>query len=99
MKKDKQQAQQKANRKLAEKAIKAALATELITLISTFAEPNKKLKKLIGKATAAFAKEINKTAKPLIETPIVETPAANTSTETQPAPKKVTKPRTIKKAD
>jgi hypothetical protein len=70
MKKDKQKAQLKANRKKAEKAVKATLITELTTLIGTFAEPNKKLKKLIEKAASAFAKEIDKTAKPIEEAPI-----------------------------
>ncbi|MDQ8003579.1 MAG: hypothetical protein REI64_02200 [Pedobacter sp.] len=99
MKKDKQRAQQKAqlktNRKQAEKAIKAALITELTTLVGTFAEPNKKLKKLIEKTASAFSKEIDKTAKP-----IVEALAAKTE-EVAPvaAEKKVAKPRAVKKTE
>jgi CHASE3 domain sensor protein len=106
MKKDKQRtqraqqkalekAQLKANRKQAEKAVKATLITELTTLVSTFAEPNKKLKKLIEKAASAFAKEIDKTAKPVVE-------ALATKTE-EAAPvakeKKAAKPRTVKKTE
>ena len=96
MKKEKQRAQQKAqlknNRKKAEKAIKAALLGELTTLISTFAAPNKKLKKLVEKTAGAFAKEIDKTAKPLVEIPVVKAEETTVTTE-----QKVTKPRMVKK--
>mgnify|MGYP003574889904 CR=1 FL=1 len=99
MKKNKQKAQEKAqlkaNRKKAEKAVKAALITELTTLISTFAEPNKKLKKLVEKAATVFSKEIDKTAKPLVEATDVKT------AETTPVAeeKKAEKPHTIKKTE
>lgn len=103
MKKDKQKAQQRAsqkaqlktNRKKAEKAVKSTLITELTTLISTFAEPNKKLKKLIEKAATVFSKEIDKTAKPLIEAPEIKTEESATVVEE----KKVTKPRAVKKTE
>lgn len=95
MKKDKQRAQQKAelktNRKKAEKAVKAALVTELTTVVGTFAEPNKKLKKLIGKAASAFAKEIDKTAKP------IEIIAAKTEEVEPIVEKAVTKAPAVKK--
>ncbi|MFN0256562.1 hypothetical protein [Pedobacter ureilyticus] len=99
MKKDKHRAQEKAqlkaNRKQAEKAIKAALIIELTTLISTFAEPNKKLKKLVEKAASAFSKEIDKTAKPVTETQALK------KEETAPVveEKKAIKPRTVKKTE
>lgn len=108
MKKDKQKAQLKAlekaqlkaNRKKAEKAVKASLIAELTTLIGTFAEPNKKLKKLVEKSASAFAKEIDKTAKPIEETPVKD--AAPTKTE-EVAPavaiKKPTKAATTKKIE
>lgn len=99
MKKDKKSAQQKAqrktNRKQAEKAVKAALITELTTLINTFAEPNKKLKKLIEKTASAFAKKIDKTAKPIVETPTSKTEEVAPAVEE----KKVAKPRAIKKTE
>lgn len=99
MKKEKQRAQQKAqlknNRKKAEKAIKAALLGELTTLISTFAAPNKKLKKLVEKAATAFAKEIDKTAKPVNEASEIKKEEIITVTEE----KKIAKPRTVKKIE
>lgn len=96
MKKEKQKAQQKADRKKAEKAVKAALIGELTTLISTFAEPNKKLKKLVEKAASAFAKEIDKTAKPIInEAPEIKEEETTTVKEE----KKITKPRAVKKTE
>ncbi|WAC40286.1 hypothetical protein [Pedobacter sp. SL55] len=94
MKKEKQKAQQKANRKKAEKAVKAALINELTTLISSFAIPNKKLKKLIDKAATAFSKEIDKTAKPIIEVEQIKEEATAITKE-----KKITKPRAVKKVD
>lgn len=96
MKKEKHKAQQKADRKKAEKAVKAALIGELTTLISTFAEPNKKLKKLVEKAAAAFSKEIDKTAKP-IPSEIKEIKREETTVTTEE--KKITKPRTAKKTE
>lgn len=90
-----EKAQLKANRKKAVKAVKAALISEFTTLISTFAEPNKKLKKLIEKAATVFSTEIDKTAKPVVET---ETSAIKTE-ESIPAveEKKTTKSRVTKK--
>jgi len=95
MKKDKQKAQIKADRKKAEKVIKATLITELTTVASKFAEPSKKLKKLIEKAASAFAKEINKNIKP-VEKVTTEKPA-----ETAPvaAAVKVSKPRATQKTE
>jgi len=99
MKKNKQRSQQKAqlkaNRKQAQKAVKAALVADLTTLISTFAEPNKKLKKLVEKAATAFSKEIDKTAKPVIEAPEAKAQV----TTTVEAEKKVNKSRIVKKTD
>ncbi|WP_113661475.1 hypothetical protein [Pedobacter nanyangensis] len=95
MKKDKQKAQVKADRKKAEKVIKATLITELTTLASKFAEPSKKLKKLIEKSASAFAKEINKNIKPA-EKVATEKPVETTETAT---PAKVSKPRAAKKTE
>lgn len=99
MKKDKQRAQRKAqqktDRKKAEKAVKAALITELTAVISTFATPNKKLKKIIEKSASAFAKEIDKTAKPVVEE---VTAKAEETTPVAPV-KKAAKNSAIKKTE
>lgn len=94
MKKNKQKAQLKANRKKAEKAVKAALINDLTTLVSTYAEPNKKLKKLIEKAASAFSKEVDKTAKPIAEVVVKADEAVPVATEKKPA-----KAATIKKGE
>jgi hypothetical protein len=95
MKKDKQKAQIKADRKKAEKVLKATLITELTALASKFAEPSKKLKKLIEKTATAFAKEINKNIKP------TEKAKPDQTVETVPvaAPAKVSRPRATKKTE
>lgn len=95
MKKDKQKAQIKADRKKAEKVIKATLITELTTVASKFAEPSKKLKKLIEKTASAFAKEINKNIKP------TEKAKPDQTVETAPVatPAKVSKARATKKTE
>lgn len=93
MKKNKEKAQLKANRKQSLKAVKNTLVNDLTNLISTYAEPNKKLKKLVEKAAATFAKEIEKTAKPVNEVPIA---ANNVEAKEQDA--KTTKPRIAKKS-
>ncbi|WP_113634841.1 hypothetical protein [Nubsella zeaxanthinifaciens] len=95
MKKNKQKAQLKANRKKSIKAVKANLVNDLSNLISSFAEPNRKLKKLIEKAASSFAKEIEKTAKPVTEAPVV---ANDTKPEEQDVKAKAAKPRTTKKS-
>lgn len=101
MKKDKQKAQAKANRKKAEKAVKAVLITELTTLVSTFAAPNKKLKKLIEKTASAFSKEIDKTAKPIVEVSVSveEAPVKGEEVAVTIATKKPTKATTAKKTE
>jgi|GEM_PF-3280623 len=95
MKKDKQKTQVKADRKKAEKVIKATLIAELTTVASKFAEPSKKLKKLIEKTASTFAKEINKNIKP------TEKAATDNNVETASVatPVKVSKPRTTKKTE
>jgi len=95
MKKNKEKAQLKANRKQSLKAVKTTLVNDLTNLISIYAEPNKKLKKLVEKAAATFAKEIEKTAKPIIEAPLATT---NAQPEGQDDKVKSTKPRASKKA-
>lgn len=95
MKKNKQKAQLKANRKQSVKAIKATLINDLTNLISTFAEPNKKLKKLIEKSATSFAKEIEKAAKPVIESPVIANDAQSESQEVQV---KAARPRATKKS-
>ncbi|WP_343532553.1 hypothetical protein [Pedobacter sp.] len=95
MKKDKQKAQIKAERKKAEKIIKATLIAELTTVASKFAEPSKKLKKLIEKTASAFAKEINKNIKPVEKV----APEKQAETTAAAAPAKVSKPRTTQKTE
>jgi len=104
MKKDKQRvqktqqkAQLKADRKKAEKAIKASLVTEFHSVIAKFGEPSKKVKKLIEKTVAALAKELNKAVKTEVA---AQEPTEIIITETTPTtplvPKKVSKPSTVK---
>lgn len=101
MKKDKQRAQQKtqlkAERKKAEKTIKASLVTEFHSVTVKFGEPSKKVKKLIEKTAVALAKELNKAVKTEVA---AQEPTEILITETTPAtppvPKKVSKPSAVK---
>ncbi|WP_199120441.1 hypothetical protein [Pedobacter sp. ASV28] len=81
MKKNKEKAQAKANKKKQEKTIKVHLISGIHAIVIQLGEPSKKLRKLIEKSAASFSKEMAKTIKPSIAekekstTAQVETPA------------------------